>query len=156
MEIHHADNVKRYAPPAQRNRALGRRKSGEKVDKMNYCYGTDPEKIQASYSRNPPVVDQGDLGNSYYQNDSMNSRLIPLDGCSNSEAAHLLNERWLAAMNSYNDPSDLSEKPFMYTGASGSSWGHFKLPHQMDFISDLQRAMSNAHSNKVPVVGEDN
>lgn len=60
---------------------------------MNYSYGTDPEKIQASYSRNPPVIDQGDLGNSYYQNDSMNSRLIPLDGCSNSEAAHLLNER---------------------------------------------------------------
>ncbi|KAH7670792.1 hypothetical protein IHE45_10G051700 [Dioscorea alata] len=104
---------------------------------MNYCYGTDPEKIQASYSRNPPVVDQGDLGNSYYQNDSMNSRLIPLDGCSNSEAAHLLNERWLAAMNSYNDPSDLSEKPFMYTGASGSSWGHFKLPHQVRVLVEL-------------------
>ncbi|KAJ0972943.1 hypothetical protein J5N97_020902 [Dioscorea zingiberensis] len=130
MENHHADNVKRYAPPAQRNRVLSRRKSGDRFEKINHSYGSDPEKIQASYPRSFPVVDHGDPGNNYYQSDSMNSRLIPIDGCSNS---------WTAAMHSFNDPSDLSERPLMYSGASGSSWGQLKLPHQMDFLAELQR-----------------
>lgn len=46
-------------------------------------------------------------------------------------------------MNSYNDPNDSSDKPVMYAGSGGSSWGHgqMKLPHQMNFLEDLRRAV---------------
>uniref|UniRef100_A0A453P2H3 Uncharacterized protein n=1 Tax=Aegilops tauschii subsp. strangulata TaxID=200361 RepID=A0A453P2H3_AEGTS len=34
-------------------------------------------------------------------------------------------------------------KPVMYAGSGGSSWGqgHMKLPHQMNFLEDLRRAV---------------
>lgn len=68
---------------------------------------------------------------------------MPLEGCSVSEAAQLLSDRWAAAMNSYNDPNDSPGKPVMYGGSTGSSWGqgHMKLPHQMNFLEDLRRAV---------------
>lgn len=58
-------------------------------------------------------------------------------------------------MHLYNDSSvDLSEKPVMYSGASGSSWGHLKLPHQMDFLSKLRLAMHDAQTSAVPAASE--
>ncbi|XP_072981560.1 uncharacterized protein [Typha angustifolia] len=143
------EGAKRYAPPVQRNRVLNRRKSGDRFEKTSYSYGVDGEKSQASYSRNFPLVDHGEAG-SNIPNGSTRSRLIPIEGCCTSEAAHLLTERWAAAMHLYNDPSvDSSEKPVMYSGASGSSWAHLKLPHQMDFLGELRRAMQ-AEAGGVP------
>ncbi|XP_020574358.1 uncharacterized protein LOC110020557 isoform X2 [Phalaenopsis equestris] len=61
---------------------------------------------------------------------------------------------WAAAIHSYNDQSiDLSERPIMYSGASGTSWGHLKLPHQMDFAAELRRAINNAQSNVTAISG---
>ncbi|KAL5794395.1 hypothetical protein ACOSP7_002989 [Xanthoceras sorbifolium] len=143
--------VKRYAPPNQRNR-LNRRKSGDRFDRTNNLYGNDGEKNQLTTARNTPVVNHGDTG----------LRLIHLEGFSRSEAAQLLDNRWRAAMHSYNDTSiDLSERPVLYTSGT-SAWGQFRLPHQMmaptnsigplpgtqmDFLAELRRKMHNADAN---------
>ncbi|KAK9141425.1 hypothetical protein Scep_011106 [Stephania cephalantha] len=51
-------------------------------------------------------------------------------------------------MHSYTDPSmDLSERPVMYSGAMAAAWGHSRLPHQMDFLTQLRRAISNANAS---------
>ncbi|XP_020106787.1 uncharacterized protein LOC109723007 [Ananas comosus] len=150
------ESVKRYAPPVHRNRSLNRRKSGDRFEKTNNSYGSDGEKNQPSYSKNLTTVNHGDPGVSSIRNESTHSGLIPMEGCCTSEAAQLLTERWAAAMHSCNDPStDSSEKPVIYSGASGSSWGHLKLPHQMDFLGELQRALS-AQAGAVPTAGYPN
>ncbi|KAK3031817.1 hypothetical protein RJ639_035954 [Escallonia herrerae] len=153
--------VKRYAPPNQRNRSLGRRKSGgEKFERAN-IHVNDRERTQVAASRTlPHVVDYGDAGTSNLANENPHPKLISLRGCCDSEAFQLLNDRWAAAMNAYNSPStDLAEKPVMYSGTGASAWGSFRLPHQlmsptgssgppsgsqMDFLSELHRAMRNA------------
>ncbi|KAL8225067.1 hypothetical protein R6Q57_017624 [Mikania cordata] len=140
--------VKRYAPPNQRNRALGRRKSGGDRLERASSYGNDVEKNQAAALRNVPIMEHADP-----------LRLIGLQGCCNSEAYQLLNNRWAAAMNAYESPStDLAERPVMYSGSSASAWGQFRLPHQMispiaggsgpqmDFISELRQAMHNSNA----------
>ncbi|CAA6668274.1 unnamed protein product [Spirodela intermedia] len=119
-----AENVKRYAPPPQRNRVLNRRKSGGDRQ-VNYSYGHSGEKSQ---------------------------RLIPIAGCHSSEAAKLLNERWATAVHSYDEPTtDLSsERPIMYLGASDSSWAaQLKFPHQMDFLAELRRAIQSSDRTAV-------
>ncbi|XP_010930323.1 uncharacterized protein [Elaeis guineensis] len=132
-----SEGAKRYAPPAQRNRSLNRRKSGDRFEKTSYSYGTDGEKSQASNLRNFTSTDHGEAGGSNVQNEN-HPGLIPIDGCCTSEAAQLLNE----------------QRPVMYSGASGLSWGHLKLPHQMDFLSELRRAMHNSQINAVPTASE--
>ncbi|XP_076940134.1 uncharacterized protein LOC143609192 [Bidens hawaiensis] len=138
--------VKRYAPPNQRNRNLGRRKSGgDRLDRAG-SYGNEGEKNQAAGLRNVPIMDHAEP-----------PRLIGLQGCCYSEAYQLLSNRWAAAMNAYESPStDLSERPVMYSGSSASAWGQFRLPHQMiggaplgpqmDFISELRQAMHNSNA----------
>ncbi|KAI3749759.1 hypothetical protein L2E82_20375 [Cichorium intybus] len=140
--------VKRYAPPNQRNRSLGRRKSGGDRLERATSYGNDGEKNQV---RNVPIVDHADP-----------PRLIGLQGCCTSEAYQLLNNRWAAAMNAYENPStDLAERPVMYSGSSASAWGQFRLPHQMisqstgvgpsgsqiDFLGELRQAMRNSNTH---------
>ncbi|XVE72614.1 hypothetical protein DITRI_Ditri11bG0052200 [Diplodiscus trichospermus] len=142
-----APAIKRYAPPNQRNRSLGRRKSAE--------------KNQAATSRNIPVADAG--SSSIVLNDHhLRPALIPLEGCSTSDAYRLLSNRWAAALHRYHDPSiDLSERPVMYSGSSDSAWRNFRLPHQMisptnstgpssgsqmDFLGELRRAIRNANA----------
>ncbi|KAJ6817762.1 uncharacterized protein M6B38_409040 [Iris pallida] len=93
-----ADTVRRFAPPSQRNRVLNRRKS-EKNEKIN-SYGIDEEKSGSSYSKTFPAMDRNNI-----QNENARPGLIPIDGCCRSEAVQLLNERWAAAMHSFNDPS---------------------------------------------------
>eukprot|EP00262_Sarcandra_glabra_P001738 TRINITY_DN11888_c0_g1_i1.p1 TRINITY_DN11888_c0_g1~~TRINITY_DN11888_c0_g1_i1.p1 ORF type:complete len:175 (+),score=26.76 TRINITY_DN11888_c0_g1_i1:100-624(+) len=139
--------VKRYAPPSQRNRGLNRRKSGDRLEKINFPHGNDGEKSQVTSSRNITVLDHGEAGSTNFQNENPHPGLLAVDGCCSSEAAHLLNERWVAAIHSYNDPSiDLAERPVMYSGASGSAWGHPKPPSQMDFLAELRRAIRNANA----------
>lgn len=155
MLENNSDNLKRFGHPTQRNRSLNRRKSGDRFEKINYSHGIDGDKSQSSIARNFSSVDHGDTGSSLIQNESTHIRLVALDGCSTSEAAQLLNERWVATMHSYNDQSiDLSERPIMYSGASGTSWGHLKLPHQMDFATELRRAIHNAQSNVTSFSGD--
>ncbi|XP_077225140.1 uncharacterized protein LOC143858387 isoform X1 [Tasmannia lanceolata] len=140
-------SIKRYAPPSQRNRLLNRRKSGERLERINYSYGNDGEKSQLTPPTNISVLDHGEAGNNSLPNKSLHQGLIPVGGCCSSAAAQLLSERWAAAIHSYNDPSvDLSERPVMYSGASGSAWGHSKLSHQMDFLAELRRAIRNANA----------
>lgn len=139
--------TKRYAPPNQRNRP-NRRKSAD--------------KSQVSASKNVPVVDHGDAGGSSLLNDNSRPGLIALDGCSNSEASQLLNDRWAAAIQGANDTSiDPSERPIMHTDKAPAWGGQFRLPHQfmsptggvtspgsqMDFLSELRRAKSNASAS---------
>ncbi|XP_022758866.1 uncharacterized protein LOC111305512 isoform X3 [Durio zibethinus] len=104
-----APAIKRYAPPNQRNRSLGRRKSGDWFDWTNNVYGNDSEKNQgAATSRNNNPL--GDAGSSAILNDDhLRPALIPLEGCSRSEASRLLSSRWAAVLRQYRDTSiDLS------------------------------------------------
>ncbi|EOX93640.1 PREDICTED: uncharacterized protein LOC18612557 isoform X2 [Theobroma cacao] len=142
-----APAIKRYVPANQRNRSLGRRKSGE--------------KSQAVTSRNYPVGDAG--SSSFLNEDHPRPGLIALEGCSGSEASRLLSNRWAAAMHRCHDTSiDLSERPVLYSGSSDSAWRNFRLPHQMmsstnsigpspgsqmDFLGELRRAIRNANAN---------
>nr|XP_043636879.1 uncharacterized protein LOC122607874 [Erigeron canadensis] len=145
------NTVKRYAPPNQRTRSIGRRKSGggDRLERAG-SYGNDGDKNQAAALRNAPASDHADP-----------PRLIGLQGCSDGEAYQLLNNRWASAMNAYENPStDLAERPVMYSGNIASAWGQFRLPHQMifptpgvgpsgpqiDFISELRQAMHNSNA----------
>ncbi|XP_077225141.1 uncharacterized protein LOC143858387 isoform X2 [Tasmannia lanceolata] len=123
-------SIKRYAPPSQRNRLLNRRKSGERLERINYSYGNDGEKSQLTPPTNISVLDHGEAGNNSLPNKSLHQGLIPVGGCCSSAAAQLLSE----------------QRPVMYSGASGSAWGHSKLSHQMDFLAELRRAIRNANA----------
>ncbi|XVF81360.1 hypothetical protein PTKIN_Ptkin15bG0149000 [Pterospermum kingtungense] len=142
-----APAIKRYAPPNQRNRSLGRRKSGE--------------KNLGAASRNNPVGDAG--SSAVLHADHPIRALIPLEGCSRSEASRLLSDRWAAVLHRYHDASiDLSERPVLYSGSSDSALRNFRLPHQMvsptnstgpssglqmDFLGELFRAIRNANAS---------
>ncbi|KAG5044598.1 uncharacterized protein LOC114414412 isoform X1 [Glycine soja] len=125
--------VKRYAPPNQRNRSANRRKSSDRLDRTN-SIGNDLEKNQVAYSRSVHIPDHGDAGSSNLLNENHYSRLIALEGCSCSAAAQLLNDRWTAALQSYNNPKDSSEKPVMYSSGT-SGWTPFRPPQQVISLS---------------------
>uniref|UniRef100_A0A5B7BGH0 Uncharacterized protein n=1 Tax=Davidia involucrata TaxID=16924 RepID=A0A5B7BGH0_DAVIN len=164
--------VKRYAPPYQRNRSHSRRKSGgDRFERTNNIYANDGEKNQVAVSRNVPIVDHGNAGSSNLVHENPHPVLIALQGCCKSEAYQLMNDRWAAAVNSYNNPSiDLAERPVMYLGTGASAWGNFRLPHQLmpptvsvgpsgsqvDFLSELRCAMrdANASSDSKPQITE--
>ncbi|XP_071725082.1 uncharacterized protein [Rutidosis leptorrhynchoides] len=122
--------VKRYAPPNQRNRSLNRQKSGG-FDRASGIYANEGEKNQPAATRNF----SGDAGSSSFSNENARHTLIGLEGCSRSDAAQLLNDRWSATLHRYNEMSaDSSKRPVMYTGSSASAWTQFRLPHQPSFI----------------------
>ncbi|XP_031100045.1 uncharacterized protein LOC116004223 isoform X1 [Ipomoea triloba] len=155
--------VKRYAPPNQRNRSLGRRKSGvDRLERAN-SYASDGEKNQNNIPRNITSLDHGDAGgsNRIYENRRPGGsviNIIPLNGCCNSDVYQLLNERWTTAMNLYNNlPEGSPERPVMYT-RNASNPSPWRLPHQMsqtasgpsvglqkDFLSELWQAMQNSN-----------
>ncbi|CAN1127943.1 hypothetical protein LINPERPRIM_LOCUS29915 [Linum perenne] len=159
--------VKRYAPPNQR---LVRFTFSSfifpiqinRIDRFGSLYANDGDKSQTlSSSRSFPGIDHGDAGIHSLQNENSRVALVALEGCSNSNASQLLNDRWATVMHIYNDPAiDLSERPVLYSGSVSSAWGQFKLPHQMmaaansggpsgtqmDFLSELRRAMHNANT----------
>ncbi|XP_039005739.1 uncharacterized protein LOC120133158 isoform X3 [Hibiscus syriacus] len=139
-----APAIKRYAPPNQRNRSVERRKSGDWFDSTNNVYGNDSEKIQGVVRNNNLV---GDSGSSAILNeDHRRPGLIPLEGCSRSDASRLLS----------------NQRPVVYSGSSDSAWRNFRLPHQMmsptntirpssnsqmDFLPDLHRVIQNANAD---------
>ncbi|PIN19785.1 hypothetical protein CDL12_07516 [Handroanthus impetiginosus] len=152
--------VKRYAPPNQRNRSLGRRKSGgDRLERAN-SYGTDGDRNPVVSTKSGIIADHGDSGYNNRANESLRGKLIPLQGCCNSEASQFLNNRWAAAMSAYNSlPEDSVERPVLYTKKNASAWGQAILPHlqiqstggastglQRDFLSELRQAMHNAKS----------
>ncbi|XP_059305095.1 uncharacterized protein LOC132056771 isoform X2 [Lycium ferocissimum] len=128
---------KRYAPPNHRNRSLGRRKSGgDRLERVN-SNSNDGEKNQISASRS---TSSDDAIGRYQVNENHRTGLIPLEGCSSSDAFQLLN----------------NQRPVMYT--KRSPWGQSMLPHQLtsqagavsspgpqkDFLSELRLAMHGA------------
>ncbi|CAK9137487.1 unnamed protein product [Ilex paraguariensis] len=175
--------IKPYAHPNQRNRSLSRRKSGgDRLERAN-IYANDGEKNQNAGSKNLPIVYHGNEGGNNRVNVDVAPRLIPLHGCCNSEAFQLLNDRWIAGMDAYNNPSidlagglgskmlmdiakghasvptificlcsspssgSLPKRPVLYTGSGTSAWGIVRLPHQMDFLSELRHAMRDANAS---------
>ncbi|XP_073291669.1 uncharacterized protein [Primulina huaijiensis] len=92
--------VKRYAPPNQRNRLLGRRKS---VGEPASTYANDGERNHISCTKANSMVDHGYAGVNKRPGEIHCSRLIPLHGCSDSEAFQLLNNRWTAVLSAYNN-----------------------------------------------------
>lgn len=60
---------------------------------MNYSHGTDGEKSQASYPRNFPAVEHGEVGSNNVAKENTHQKLIPLEGCSTSEAVKFLTDR---------------------------------------------------------------
>ncbi|KAH6766118.1 hypothetical protein C2S52_017101 [Perilla frutescens var. hirtella] len=144
--------VKRYAPPNQRNRSLGRRKSGgDRLERAN-SYVNDVERNPVGATKGGGLADHGEFGY------AARAKLIPLHGCCNSEASQLLNSRWTAALNAHNSlPEDSDERPVLYARKSSAPWGHAILPHlliqptgggstglQRDFLSELRQAVDNA------------
>ncbi|MCD7473517.1 hypothetical protein HAX54_015424 [Datura stramonium] len=89
--------VKRYAPPNQRNRALGRRKSGGDRLERASSYASDGEKNQMSASKSISTI--ADAGGVNRVNEYPPTRLIPLQGCCTSEAFQLLNDRMFLRSN---------------------------------------------------------
>ncbi|XP_014501220.1 uncharacterized protein LOC106762049 isoform X1 [Vigna radiata var. radiata] len=137
--------VKRYAPPNQRNRSANRRKSSDRLDRTN-SIGAELEKNQVASSRSVHIPDHGDAGSSNLINENHHSRFIALEGCGCSAASQLLNDRWAAAMQSYNNSKDSSDKPVMYSsGASAWTQQQFRPPQQQDFLAELRRQMQNAN-----------
>ncbi|KMT02538.1 hypothetical protein BVRB_9g202250 [Beta vulgaris subsp. vulgaris] len=144
--------IKRYAPPNQRNRGLNRRKSGDRSDRTTNLHSTDGDTgLQSALS-----LDHSDTGSSKSVYESFRPRLIALNGCCTTEASQLLHQRWKTAINCYSDPTvDLSERPVMYTGSAASAWGNFRLPHQlisgpqMDFLAELQNAINNSSASSM-------
>ncbi|KAM3231700.1 putative protein isoform X1 [Capsicum chacoense] len=128
--------VKRYAPPNQRNRALGRRKSGGDRLERASSYASDGEKNQMSASKFISTVADSGVNR---VNEYPPTKLIPLQGCCTSEAFQLLNDRWAAALNAHNNlPEDSLERPVMYT--KRSPWGHGLLPHQVRDVNVATRS----------------
>ncbi|XP_047979647.1 uncharacterized protein LOC125221560 [Salvia hispanica] len=153
-----AATVKRYAPPNQRNRSLGRRKSGgDRLERAN-IYANDVDRNPVGATKGGGLTDHGDLGYNVRANENLRAKLIPLQGCCNSEASQLLNSRWTAAMNAHSSlPEDSSERPVVYARKNAAPWGHSILPHlliqptggvstglQGDFLNELRQAMDNA------------
>ncbi|WOL00900.1 hypothetical protein Cni_G09613 [Canna indica] len=151
-----SENVKRFVPPPSRNRSINRRRSGDRFDKVNYSHGADDEKSQASYTRNFSAVEHGEIGNNNVANENVHPKLIQLQGCSSSLAVQFLTDRWAAAVHLLEDPSsDVSARPVIYSGASGSSWVHSKLPQPVDFLVELQCRMNKANSNAGSTASDD-
>ncbi|XP_068667004.1 uncharacterized protein [Aristolochia californica] len=133
---------RRYAPPSQRNRALNRKKSGDRFERINHSSGNEVDKSLVTSSSDIP----DDAGSSNLHNRNPLPGSISIDGCCSSQAAQLMSDRWAVAMHSCNGPSlDSSERPVIYSGASSSAWGHSKLSHQFDFLAELRGAIRNAN-----------
>ncbi|KAL0436645.1 UNVERIFIED_CONTAM: hypothetical protein Sradi_0372400 [Sesamum radiatum] len=136
--------VKRYAPPNQRNRSLGRRKSGgDRLERAN-SYVSDGERNPIGATKSNPVADLGEgVGKCSCQRKPLG---------------------WAATMSAYNNlPEDSAERPVLYTRKSSSAWGHAILPHlliqptagastglQRDFLTELRQAMQNPNPSPNP------
>ncbi|EPS64906.1 hypothetical protein M569_09874, partial [Genlisea aurea] len=96
-------------------------------------------------------------------NENLSQKLIPLNGCCNSSASELLNNRWNAAMNAYDNlPEDSLERPVLYesnnaaASASSSPWRYSVFPQHLminpngggevhrDFFAELRAAIDSA------------
>jgi hypothetical protein len=65
----------------------------DRADKPNYAYSNDGEKSHVPSVKNLPPIVPREAFFSNVQNDYSQTRLVPLDGCSASEASHLLSDR---------------------------------------------------------------
>lgn len=65
----------------------------DRYDKPNYSQASEGERNHASYPRNFTAVERGEIPISNIANENTRSKLIPLEGCSSSEAVQFLAER---------------------------------------------------------------
>lgn len=64
----------------------------DRFERGNHSFGNDGEKSQFTSSRNVHVVDHVETGSTNLH-ENPDPGLIPLDGCSTSVAAQIMNER---------------------------------------------------------------
>lgn len=67
--------------------------STDRYDKPNYSQASEGERDLAPYPRNFTAVERGEIPVSNIANENTRSKLIPLEGCSSSEAVQFLAER---------------------------------------------------------------
>eukprot|EP01018_Ginkgo_biloba_P015097 Gb_29048 [translate_table: standard] len=141
--------------PSSRNRALNRRHSRDRFDRVSGFTNDNGEKDGAYTNNNVATLDRGGLsGTNNNNSENLLPGLVSINGCSNSEAMKLMNERWAAAMHSHNDQSlDVTERPVVYLSSGGGSvWGSSKLAYQpsvMDFLGEMGHAIRRANLNQV-------
>ncbi|URE30961.1 hypothetical protein MUK42_05743 [Musa troglodytarum] len=128
MHEHVSKNVNCFVPPPPRNRSINRRRPGDRYDKVNYPHGIDEEKSHEFYPRKFSLAEHGEVGGNCVANDNTHPKLIPLDGCSASEAVTFLTERWAAAVHLLdNSSADVSVKPSAYLGADDELSGRIGM-----------------------------
>jgi hypothetical protein len=71
------------------------------AEKAIYSYNNDGEKSHVPSLKNLPPIIHHDAFVSNAQNDHSHARLVPLEGCSASEAAHLHSERMFLSVIAY-------------------------------------------------------
>uniref|UniRef100_A0A453P2H7 Uncharacterized protein n=1 Tax=Aegilops tauschii subsp. strangulata TaxID=200361 RepID=A0A453P2H7_AEGTS len=71
-----------------------RTSNADRAEKANYSYNNDGEKSHVPSLKNLPPIIHHDAFVSNAQNDYSHARLVPLEGCSASEASQLLSEPW--------------------------------------------------------------
>ncbi|URE30959.1 hypothetical protein MUK42_05743 [Musa troglodytarum] len=99
-----------------------------RYDKVNYPHGIDEEKSHEFYPRKFSLAEHGEVGGNCVANDNTHPKLIPLDGCSASEAVTFLTERWAAAVHLLdNSSADVSVKPSAYLGADDELSGRIGM-----------------------------
>merc|ERR1712113_627094 len=81
--------------------------------------------------------------------ESLSTGIVTVQGCSTSEVAKMLNDRWAAIMHSYNDPLlDAAEKPVVYSSSGGGpGWGSSKLAYQSSVtdMAEMTQAIRRAN-----------
>jgi hypothetical protein len=73
----------------------------DRPEKANYSYNNDVEKNHVPSLKNLPPIIHHDAFVSNAQNDQSHARLVPLEGCSASEAAQLHSERMFPSVTAY-------------------------------------------------------
>lgn len=64
----------------------------DRLERAN-SYANDVERNPVGATKGGALADHGDFGYATRANESLRAKLVPLHGCSNSEASQLLNNR---------------------------------------------------------------
>ncbi|KAH9314596.1 hypothetical protein KI387_023223, partial [Taxus chinensis] len=123
------------------NRVISKRHSRDRFDRIGSFSNDNGEKDGslpnniASFDRGGP---SGTNNSSNNNTESLTPGIVRVHGCSNSELAKTMSDRWAAAVHSCNDPSlDATERPVVYSSSGGGSgWGSSKLAHQSPVFWD--------------------
>lgn len=130
-----------------RNRTNNRRNSRDRLDRPNPLGSESGERV-ASFNLSGTSTDCASSTDKTKSGGSETclSGKVEMNGCSNSEAVQLMNERWAAALQSQNDPAlDVTDRPVVYSSSEGTSaWGTSKASYQAsvnDFLAEVAHAI---------------